>query len=257
MIVNNSTYFALVEEQLADGKKVQITLKGISMYPTLHNGDTLLLEPLTEAPAVGDVVLFRYHGLHLLHRVVAADGDLYTMQGDNCYVKEQARRADIVARLVQRQRKGKVVTTDSRRWARQSRCSLMRKKAKHLLTKTLNRDSRRKLRVWYFAALAILMWAPLNGVGIPLDNYVLGIRTDHLLHASVFIPCALFYFDMLGRKRGWAWLAAVLTGMVTEGGQWLLPYRGFDINDLIANAFGVTLGWLLMLAALRRGRQAS
>ena len=257
MIVNNSTYFALVEEQLAEGKKVQITLKGISMYPTLHNGDTLLLEPLTEAPAVGDVVLFRYHGMHLLHRIIAVNGDLYTMQGDNCCVKEQARRTDIVARLLQRQRRGKVVTTASRRWALQSRCSLVRKKAKHLLIKTLNRESRRKLRVWYFVALAILMWAPLNGVGLPLDNYILGIRADHLLHASVFIPCALFYFDMLGRRRGWAWLAAVLTGMVTEGGQWLLPYRGFDINDLIANAFGVTLGWLLMLAALRRSRQAS
>ena len=95
------------------------------------------------------------------------------------------------------------------------------------------------------------MWAPLNGVGIPLDNYILGLRADHLLHASVYIPCTLFLMDVIG-PRWLVWLAAVGVGLITEGGQWLLPFRGFDINDLFANAIGVTLGWLVGLALKKR-----
>ena len=95
------------------------------------------------------------------------------------------------------------------------------------------------------------MWAPLNGLGIPLDNYILGLRADHLLHASVFIPCALFLMDVIG-SRWLVWLAAVGIGLLTEGVQWLLPFRGYDVNDLIANAIGVTIGWLVILAVKRR-----
>ena len=102
------------------------------------------------------------------------------------------------------------------------------------------------------------MWAPLNGIDIPLDNYILGLRADHLLHASVFIPCTLFLMDFYKRLGAhghkWAvWGTAVAIGLLTEGVQYLLPYRGYDVNDLIANTLGVTLGWLLiLLVCLRR-----
>ena len=99
------------------------------------------------------------------------------------------------------------------------------------------------------------MWAPLNGVGIPLDNYILGLRADHLIHASVFIPCTLFLMDLFGRK-GWpTWLVAVGIGLLTESIQWLLPYRGFDINDMVANVIGISLGWLAILVVRRAGRR--
>ena len=94
------------------------------------------------------------------------------------------------------------------------------------------------------------MWAPLNGIGVPLDNYLLGLRLDHLLHASVFIPCTLFLMDIFGAHRWkWpVWATAVGVGILTESVQWILPYRGFDINDLVANFFGVTLGWTIILS---------
>jgi glycopeptide antibiotics resistance protein len=41
-------------------------------------------------------------------------------------------------------------------------------------------------------------------------------------------------------------------GLLTEGVQWLLPYRGYDVNDLIANALGVTLGWVVILVLKKR-----
>ncbi|MBP5546807.1 MAG: VanZ family protein [Bacteroidales bacterium] len=227
MKVDNETYFALVEEHLAAGGQVKIPLVGTSMRPTLLAGDVIVLEKAKDV-AVGDVVLFRHERRHLLHRVVAIDGDRYTMQGDNCAACETARREDIVAKMVAVEKKHPL---------------------KHLAVRWLGHKGRKQLRPWYFLALALLMWAPMGGV--PLDNFVLGLRTDHLLHASVFIPCSLFIYDLY--KRKWAvWPTAVAVGVLTESVQALLPYRGFDINDMIANFLGVSLGWLIILIVKRK-----
>ena len=236
MKVSNEIFFAAVEERIEAGEREKITLVGTSMRPTLLEGDVLTLEPLSGDPMVGDIVLFRYGGRHLLHRIVAIANGIYTTQGDNCVATESCRREDIVARLATVEKHNRL---------------------KHFVVRWFGHKGRRQLRPWYFVALAILMWAPLNGVGIPLNNYILGLRADHLLHASVFIPCALVLLDLIGPK--WlVWLASVAVGLVTEGGQWLLPYRGYDVNDLIANAIGVTLGMVIILAvrrAVRRRRQ--
>ena len=256
MNINNTIFFALAEEQLAKGHSVRISLRGVSMLPTLCEDDVLTLEPMTGEPSVGDVLLFRYGGHHVVHRFMKRVGDIYVMQGDNNYGTEEVTRRDLVARVVAVTRpNGRTVATDSLEWQRLSRRSLCRKNIKNTMIRCFGRKRRRQLRPWYFALLAILMWAPLNGVGIPLNNYILGLRADHLLHASVFIPCTLFLMDVIDR-RWLVWLAAVGIGLLTEGGQWLLPYRGYDINDLIANAIGVTMGWLVILAAKRKKRRA-
>lgn len=231
MKVDNETYFALVEEQLAAGGQVRIPLVGTSMQPTLLAGDVIVLEKVKNV-VVGDVVLFRHEGRHLLHRVVAIDGERYTMQGDNCITCETANKEEIVARMVAAEKKHPL---------------------KHLAVRWLGHKGRKQLCPWYVLALAILMWAPLNGFGVPLDEYVLGLRFDHLLHASVFIPCALFIYHPHWRK--WAvWAAAVGVGVLTETVQWLLPYRGFDINDMVANFLGVTLGWLIIMIVIRKNQ---
>ncbi|MBQ2488712.1 MAG: VanZ family protein [Bacteroidales bacterium] len=109
----------------------------------------------------------------------------------------------------------------------------------------------RKVAVLYFVALLLLMWLPLNGV-VALDNYVFGLRADHLLHASVYLPC-IYFLGKLVRKPVMAlWLLSVGIGLLTEGVQYLLPYRGFDVNDLLANAIGVSLGLFLFLFFLRK-----
>ena len=257
MQIDNNLFFSLVEEQLNDGKRVQITLKGTSMTPTLHEGDTLLIEPLVGTPAVGDVLLFCLGGNHFVHRLIRIDGDNYIMRGDNNLSTETARRADLLARLVEvRRTSGNTVRTDSNAWQRLSRHALRRSAVKRTAARWLGRKKRKQLRPWYFVLLAILMWAPLNGLGVPLDNYILGLRADHLLHASVYLLCPLFLMDLFDRLgvhgRSWAvWGSAVAVGLLTESVQYLLPYRGYDVNDLVANALGVTLGWLIILLARR------
>ena len=256
MNINNTLFFALAEEQLAEGRIVKMSLRGTSMLPTLREEDVLTLEPLVGDPCVGDVLLFRYAGGHIVHRLVKHDGDTYIMQGDNNYGIETVKRGDLVARVTSVTRpNGKTLDTNSREWQRLSHRSLCRKKVRNALLCLFGRKGRKQLRPWYFIALAILMWAPLNGLGVPLNNYILGLRADHLLHASVYIPCTLFLMDLI-RRRGLVWLAAVGIGLLTEGVQYLLPFRGYDVNDLIANAIGVTLGWLVILTVKRRNCRA-
>lgn len=108
----------------------------------------------------------------------------------------------------------------------------------------------RKVAVLYFVALLLLMWLPLNGVA--LDNYVFGLRADHLLHASVYLPCIYFLGKLVMKPLMVQWILSVGIGLLTEGVQYLLPYRGFDVNDLLANAIGVSLGLFLLLYFLRK-----
>lgn len=238
MTIDNETYFALVEERLAAGERVRIPLVGTSMQPTLIEGDLLLLESPKAPPKVGDVVLFRYRGHHLLHRIVAIEGNRYITRGDNCVANEDAVEEDIVAVLLGVEKKNRL---------------------RHFVVRWFGYKGRKQLRPWYFLGLAILMWAPLNGLGVPLDNYLLGLRMDHLFHASVFVPCALFLWNIYGSAvHKWAvWATAVGVGVLTESVQWLLPYRGFDVNDMVANFLGVTLGFLIILClqGARRQRQ--
>ncbi len=263
MPIDSQILYKLAEEQLAAGERVWMAFSGVSMLPTLHASDTILLEPLAGEPRVGDVLLFHNNGQRVVHRLIATKGDTYILQGDHNIGTEVVHRADLLARLVRvKHRDGRVVEVTSRAWRMASRLRLTVSASRRLVSRWFGPRGRKQLRPWYFAALVFLMWAPLNGVGIPLDNYILGLRADHLLHASVYIPCTLFLWDLFKRKEGRVltgavWAVAVAIGLLTEWGQYILPFRKFDINDLIANAMGVTLGWLAILIARRAFRRRS
>ena len=188
-----------------------------------------------------------------MHRIVALNGDEVVAQGDACHTQERFVKQDVVAVLSQvRHADGIVVRCDSRQWQHASRKVLQRRDFRLRVQRLFNASVRRKVSPWYFLLLAILMWAPLGGV--PLDSFVLGLRLDHLLHASIYIPCTWFLMDSLlhfdrgrvpFRRKVLLLLCGFAIACLTEGVQWLLPYRGFDINDLAANFIGVTFGWLL------------
>lgn len=104
---------------------------------------------------------------------------------------------------------------------------------------------RKRLSCAYFAALALLMWLPLNGA-VALDNFVFGLRADHLLHASVYLPCVFFLRHLSAWPKAWVYICSLSIGVFTESVQYMLPYRGFDVNDMLANAVGITLGFVLL-----------
>lgn len=253
MVIPNSAEGFYVEEMrrlLAEGQVVGMCFSGSSMLPLIDgNKDKVYFEPLSSELKVGDIYFFFFKGHCVVHRLVKIDGDVLEFRGDNCIIHERVCRKDVLARLKAVEHEdGSVVDCDSTSWRWLSRLVVLRRVTVIPLRRIFSRNQRRWMRWVYFVLLLLLMWAPVGVMGVPLNNFVFGIRMDHLLHASVYIPCTLFLMDFgRGSRRGAVlWLMAVAIAVTTESVQYLLPYRGFDINDLIANIMGVTLGWLII-----------
>ena len=99
----NDIFFAQVESEIAAGRNVRFRVKGNSMYPLLRDSkDEVTLSPLNCTPKVNDIVLFRYRGKHILHRIISIEGDTYTIQGDGIYIScEKCTRKDIIGVVTQ------------------------------------------------------------------------------------------------------------------------------------------------------------
>ena len=123
--VPNNTFFALVEEEIAQGKPVRFRLKGNSMFPLLRNmKDSVILEKCsTHDLKPMDVVLFRYRGTHVLHRIIQRRGDDLLIQGDGSIVAmEQCMVNDVVGKVTGICRpSGKIVSVESWKWTIPSR----------------------------------------------------------------------------------------------------------------------------------------
>lgn len=262
---SDNLLFAAMRESLAQGGTFRMRMGGTSMEPLIHGASSVItLAPLPEGrePAVGDVLMFLYEGRHIVHRLVAVNDGSYIFRGDNCRSCESVGRSALVALLQSVEYPdGTLLSCDTPEWKRRS-SQLMRRRSR--INRVLDLFAQPRRKWWsaaYFVLLALLMWLPLNGLDIRLDQYIFGLRADHLLHALVFLPCALFFYDwVVSRRLGavrWLllWLLSVATGLLTEFGQRLLPYRGFDVNDLAANAMGTTLGFLVLLAFILSRRR--
>lgn len=123
--VPNNTFFALIEEEIAEGKAVRFRLKGNSMFPLLRNGkDSVILKKcLPDELKPMDVVLFRYRGSYVLHRIIQRTGDDLLMQGDGSIVSmEQCTVNDVVGKVIGICRpSGKIVSIESWKWILPSR----------------------------------------------------------------------------------------------------------------------------------------
>jgi signal peptidase I len=108
-VIPNALFFATVEEVIAEGRSVEMTVKGFSMRPLLRNGrDVVTLSPVAEGDLrEGMVVLFRHKGNYVLHRIRKIEGQRLTIEGDGNYrLREEAQRGDVVA-MVSRVQKGR------------------------------------------------------------------------------------------------------------------------------------------------------
>lgn len=118
--VPNDLFFSWVESEIAEGRSVQFRLKGVSMYPLIRGGkDEILVSPCSrEKLAPMDVVLFRYKGRHVLHRIIRREGNGLTIQGDGSYVaKEECTVDDVIGKVQAIIRpSGKVISVNSWKW---------------------------------------------------------------------------------------------------------------------------------------------
>ena len=120
MIIKNNIFFTEVEQLLSEGQEVTILVKGNSMRPLLRNerDRVILRKHRDEDIRKGAVMLFRYRGSYVMHRVVKIEDDVVIFEGDGNYkLQEIATRKDIVAVVVAIVRpSGKSIGCDSRRW---------------------------------------------------------------------------------------------------------------------------------------------
>ncbi len=108
------------------------------------------------------------------------------------------------------------------------------------------------LIIIYMLTIIILSIAPINSntqAGLNTTR-VLSVRFDYLLHALLFVPWIMLIRWRWRDKRGVGFFLLVvgvgmLLAAVSEGIQYWLPYRAFNLVDLGANCFGIVLGALI------------
>jgi VanZ family protein len=111
----------------------------------------------------------------------------------------------------------------------------------------------RKFRQFIFWAysfsLLLLSILPINDQdSLTLNNtYVIHIRLDHMLHGIILIPWILLGTWAKNMSRSLALLTGVFMAFLLEGIQFFLPYRNFNINDLIYNLAGTITGCFVFI----------
>jgi len=105
-IIDNDVLFAQVIESLKQGKEVTIPVKGTSMLPFIRGErDLVILEPVEACTAesgprrsvkADDIVLFRYCGRYILHRILWVKDGEAEIQGDGVVANHEHCSLDAV-----------------------------------------------------------------------------------------------------------------------------------------------------------------
>ncbi len=92
LIVENDEFFGKVVSLLVEGHSVTVPVKGVSMLPFIRGDkDSVVLEGVESCTPdgksrigvnVGDIVLFRYKGRYIMHRILRIENCQAVIQGD-------------------------------------------------------------------------------------------------------------------------------------------------------------------------------
>lgn len=99
LVINNDEFFGKVTALLEEGKEVTIPVKGFSMLPFIRGEkDLVVLRTPDRDLLVGDIVLFRYGGRYVMHRIISMEGERIVIRGDGVpQSTERVTRADVCA----------------------------------------------------------------------------------------------------------------------------------------------------------------
>ena len=99
----------LIRECIDSGKKVNMRVTGMSMYPLLRNrSDTVVLEKADRVKKYDIVLHQRSEDTYILHRIIKKKGDVLTIAGDFEVQKEHpVYTSQVLARVVGFVRNGK------------------------------------------------------------------------------------------------------------------------------------------------------
>lgn len=136
--IPNDIFFAEVERLVGEGSEVRLTVSGTSMRPFLRNGrDSVVVGPFSDGELIpGAIVLFRYRDGHLLHRIVAREGEMLEIQGDAVPSTEKAAVGDVVAVVKQVMKEnGRAISNGSAKWDLIYRRHIRKQKTMKLLSR--------------------------------------------------------------------------------------------------------------------------
>ena len=118
LIVENDEFFGKVVSLLVEGHSVTVPVKGVSMLPFIRGDkDSVVLEGVESYTPygksrigvnVGDIVLFRYKGRYIMHRILRIENNQAVIQGDGVARNmEICSLDDIYGRVTQIRKNGK------------------------------------------------------------------------------------------------------------------------------------------------------
>lgn len=106
--IPNDILLARAEEFLKEGREVILKAKGNSMLPFIRDGRDSVALRKCEDPQVGDIVLVKLPDRYVMHRIIAHEGDSYTMMGDgNLRGTEHFKKEDVLGKVIRIIRDGK------------------------------------------------------------------------------------------------------------------------------------------------------
>ena len=115
-----------------------------------------------------------------------------------------------------------------------------------------------RIIISYVLLILALHIVPTGFSGIALNELeVVIFRADYLLHTAVFLPWMILIWLYLNEKNivgstrlkyAILWLCTgVFLAVFAEGIQYWIPYRGFNVMDIVYNVLGVFLGCVIFL----------
>ena len=146
MMRASEVFIGVLDEALKSGTLVRFRAEGDSMYPTIRNGDTITIAPVsTDEVVCGDVLLCRHDNRVLAHRLVGVttcgSDRLFSLRGDaKAACDAPVGASDLV---------GKVISV-----CRNGRMTPLCGPAARLRHRARSAASRAKAFVWSSAAIA-------------------------------------------------------------------------------------------------------
>jgi signal peptidase I len=136
-----ATFLQLASELLVSGYAVRFAVAGTSMFPTIHDGDTVVVAPVDPTRiASGDIVLYRQLDRPIVHRVreirrSADSASVLVVRGDATAECDAAVGLQQVLGRVVAVGAGERLPTDSGRWVgRQPLQAAVRRMARRIVT---------------------------------------------------------------------------------------------------------------------------
>ena len=97
--MNNPLLQKILFANLRAGREMTISVTGVSMNPTMWEGDQVTICQ-SDTYAVGDVLVFLYKGELLIHRLLKIENGRYFCKGDNAFRLEDTEVENIAGKVV-------------------------------------------------------------------------------------------------------------------------------------------------------------